>query len=125
MTRAVDFLPRAEREVEAAYSWYESQRVGLGAEFLLALDSVASHVARNPEAFPRVGALTRRAVMRRFPYLVFFVDEGDRVLIVGVFDGRRHPPVWGDRVREAIGSSLENRRSPYSNSVSNSASSSF
>jgi hypothetical protein len=27
-------VPEAERDVDAAYSWYETQRIGLGEEFL-------------------------------------------------------------------------------------------
>ena len=58
MTRRFIVSPRAERDVQAAYQWYESQRVGLGEEFLSAVEQKLSAVrafpeARDPAVWPR------------------------------------------------------------------------
>ena len=94
------FLPEVSREVETAFHWYERQRVGLGLEFLLAFDALIERVRRLPEGHRVVALRTRKALLRRFPYLVLYVVEPDYLLITAVFDGRRDPRRWSDRVRE-------------------------
>jgi plasmid stabilization system protein ParE len=42
----------------------------------------------------------RRALLRRFPYMLVFDVEEDRVTILGVFHGRRQPRDWTGRVTE-------------------------
>lgn len=96
----VHLLPEAERDLEEAFWWYERQRTGLGLEFLLAFDAAVEGMRRLPEVHELVAHRTRKALLRRFPYLLLYTVEAERVLITAVFHGRRDPRVWSDRVRE-------------------------
>jgi plasmid stabilization system protein ParE len=105
MIRPVDFLPVAQREVEEAFQWYEGQRPGLGFDFLLAMDATIERLRRLPEGNEVVALRTRKALLRRFPYLVLYALEPDRIVVTAVFHGRRNPIRWSDRVRERADSS--------------------
>jgi len=96
----VHLLPEAERELEDAFWWYERQRSGLGLEFLLAFDAAVESLRRLPEGHELVALRTRKALLRRFPYLVLYAVEAERILITAIFHGRRDPQGWSDRVRE-------------------------
>ena len=72
MPRQVVFRPQAEDEALEVRQWYEAKRPGLGQEFGQQLDILVARIAENPLAFPRVHSETRRAVLRRFPYAVYF-----------------------------------------------------
>lgn len=100
MSLAVYLLPEAERELEEAYRWYERRRVGLGSQFLLAFDAAIERLRRLPEGHEWVALRTRKVVLRRFPYIVLYAVEGERILVTAVFHGRRDPGRWSDRVRE-------------------------
>ncbi|MBK6939499.1 MAG: type II toxin-antitoxin system RelE/ParE family toxin [Planctomycetes bacterium] len=100
MTLPIHFLPEAEREVVDAFAWYERQRRGLGLEFLLAFDAAIEKLRRIPDGHELVASRTRKALLRRFPYLVLYAVEADRVLITAVFHARRDPRDRTDRVRE-------------------------
>lgn len=100
MRRPVQLLPAAERELEEAFWWYERQRSGLGLEFLLAFDAAVESLRRLPEGHELVALKTRKALLRRFPYLVLYAVEAERVLVTAVFHGRRDPQRWSDRVCE-------------------------
>lgn len=100
--RPVQLLSEAERELEDAFWWYERQRGGLGLEFLLAFDAAVESLRRLPEGHELVALKTRKALLRRFPYLVLYAVEAERVLITAVFHGRRDPRRWADRVREGV-----------------------
>ena len=42
----------------------------------------------------------RKALLRRFPYAVFFEVEELRITVVAVYHGRRKPHGWSDRISE-------------------------
>lgn len=90
--------PAAAGDIEEAYKWYESQRPGLGEEFLAALRSVRDRVLAHPEAFPVVHRATRRALTpRRFPYALFYRAYGDRIVVVACMHAKRDPRRWQSR----------------------------
>ena len=71
MTRRFILRPRAENDIQAAFEWYESQRFGLGDQFLAALRERLEAIRDFPDASPIVYRSIRRAVVSRFPYLIF------------------------------------------------------
>jgi plasmid stabilization system protein ParE len=40
---------------------------------------------------------TRRALLRRFPYAIYFRLLDEEIVILGVVHGRRHPRIWERR----------------------------
>lgn len=56
-----------------------------------------ARVQENPLAYPKVHGDIRRALLRRFPYCVFFTVEPTEVVVHGSFHGRRDPKVWQSR----------------------------
>lgn len=91
------FLPPAAQDVARALRWYERQRTGLGADFVEELARLLALVAASPSLFPVIHRGTRRALLRRFPYLVFFRVLEDSVIVVAVFHSSRDPRRWADR----------------------------
>lgn len=81
--------PSAEADVRDAAFWYESKREGLGAEFALELDALYERIAENPRQFPEISEGVRRALLRRFPYAVYFVIGDDAPVIVAVLHQHR------------------------------------
>ena len=90
--------PQAEAELVAARNWYNTQRAGLGHEFVDEVAEASAAIATRPLSFPKVHGEMRRAILRRFPYGVFFRTTTDEVIILGVVHGRRHPRLWRSRL---------------------------
>lgn len=95
--RRVVVTPAAATDVGDAHDWYETQSNGLGAEFLRAVDAIVATVQRTPAAFPAVHGRVHRALLRRFPYGVFFIESGSDIIVLAVVHSRRHPRVWQSR----------------------------
>ena len=95
--KPVIFTPPAEADVEEAFRWYEAQREGLGAAFRHALDIAVSALESNPEAYPVVHRNTRRILLPRFPYGLYYRQVGDDLVVVACIHGKRHPRVWRSR----------------------------
>jgi toxin ParE1/3/4 len=97
MTRNVIVRPEAAREIQEAFDWYEERGEGLGENFLRAADACLSAVQRNPSAFPIVHEQVHRALLRKFPYALFYVVEGDAIAVVACFHVKRSPVDWQRR----------------------------
>jgi toxin ParE1/3/4 len=91
---ALRLHPRAAAEIEAALAWYELQSGGLGTEFLRALEATFAKLLRHPEAATEVRPRIRRALLRRFPYGVFYARDEDEVIALAVVHARRDPSSW-------------------------------
>ncbi|SPF48066.1 Predicted plasmid stabilisation protein ParE [Candidatus Sulfopaludibacter sp. SbA4] len=86
--------PEAELDITEAYIWYERRRVGLGEEFLSSVDACMERIRRQPAIYPRVHEEYRRALIRRFPYAVFFESRETAVTVYAVFHTSRDPEKW-------------------------------
>ena len=92
------FRPEAAADLDEAVDWYESQRLGLGLEFLAEAQRLTERIASSPLQFPILYRDARRALLRRFPYAFFFRATDDSVLIIAVADLRREPSRWRRRL---------------------------
>ena len=64
--------PEAEADLVAARAWYEKQREGLGAEFILCVEEALQRIGRMPEMYAVVHRDIRRVLTRRFPYAIYY-----------------------------------------------------
>ncbi|WP_129781446.1 type II toxin-antitoxin system RelE/ParE family toxin [Peristeroidobacter soli] len=97
MSLTVRLRQAAEEDLAVATSWYERQRRGLGQEFLDQAMAVFNAIADRPLLYPLVRRNTRRALMARFPFAVYFRVEPDDIVVVAVMHGSRHPRRWQSR----------------------------
>ena len=93
MSHLVRIRPEAERDVRNAVSWCEEERSGLARELILELDAVYERLAESPHLYADI----RRAIVRRFPYGVFYLVTDTEVRVIAVVDMARNPSVWQDR----------------------------
>lgn len=97
MTVVVRLRPEAEQDLADAAAWYEEQRPGLGQRFLDEAQVTLAAIAERPLAYQLVHRTARRAVLRRFPFGIFYCVEPDQAVVVGIFHGSRDPNSWKAR----------------------------
>jgi len=90
----VHFRQDAETDVADAAAWYENQSAGLGAEFLDEILAACNIIAENPQIYPVLHRDTRRAVIHKFPFAIYYRVKNDLVTIVGVMHASRDPHKW-------------------------------
>jgi plasmid stabilization system protein ParE len=94
---AVVFTQAARGELIEAQDWYEGEASGLGRRFRQAIDTLAERMSANPHQFPIVFRNVRRALIRRFPYTLFFIVEDETLLVIACFHASRDPLQWQKR----------------------------
>src|SRR5262245_62317715 len=87
----------ARREFDDAADWYEERRAGLGAKFIDQVQQVFARIGENPQMYAVVHEDVREALVRRFPYAVYFRAEPDQVVVLAVIHTSRDPAVWQSR----------------------------
>ena len=97
MNYVLVFRPEVREELNEAHSWYESQKPGLGDEFLDCVDETVNLICQMPESYAVAYRDIRRAIIRRFPYAVYYRIVSSRVIVTAIFHGRRDPKSWQTR----------------------------
>jgi len=95
----VRWLRAAMQEARDARIYYDAQRAGLGARFSREVAATVRRVCELPLTWPEVDPPVRRALVNRFPYLLHYAVEGDTILILGVYHGKRRPISWRGRLK--------------------------
>lgn len=98
MSKTLTIRPEAEEELTQAFEWYESQRKGLGHDFLLCVEVGLARLSRNPEIYGKVYKDIRRVLIDRFPFGIFYIDNENNIVVLAVLHARRNPNTWRDRV---------------------------
>jgi plasmid stabilization system protein ParE len=97
VTLPVVWTPDANEDLLEARAWYDNIRPHLGERFALAVEATVEVIAEHPLQFPVVYRSRRRAGVWRFPYGLFFDVQGQRIVIIACFHGRRNPRRWRSR----------------------------
>lgn len=90
--------PEAEAEILEAYWYYEDREQGLGTEFRRAVEACLDVITRHPRAYATVHGEVRRALVRRFPYSIFYLMEERQLVVIACFHASRDPEEWRRRV---------------------------
>ena len=103
MNRLFRVEPEAAEELDQAAQWYEERRLGLGAEFLAAIDDSLYFIDRWPESGSRVSSLppelnVRRVPVRRFPHHVVYLVTETAIRVLAFSHDHRLPGYWRSRL---------------------------
>jgi plasmid stabilization system protein ParE len=93
----VEFHPAALQEAEDAQAWYEERSLLAASAFLRELSVAVQRIGETPNRYPAAEAGTRRILLDRFPFTVYYRATPDTVSIVAVAHQKRRPGYWARR----------------------------
>ena len=93
----VEFLSPANLDYVKAVDFYESERPGLGLEFIEDLERTVVFIGRFPSLGSPAPQNTRRVRLHTFPYALVYQVRRDTIWIVAVEHHSRQPGFWRDR----------------------------
>lgn len=91
--------PEADAELHIIADWYEEHVQG-GDDFLAAVIDAIDGIAAAPWRWPVVQGIvpsTRRRLLPRYPYSLFYRIDDEGVLIVAIAHERREQHYWRSR----------------------------
>ena len=102
--------PEAHEELLYAASWYDGEQLGLGEDFLDAVDAAVAQLLDWPSIAHVYSGWNREPVvhqgtMKTFPYQILYYIEDSlssiwkcNVVVVAYAHNRRKPDYWKDRI---------------------------
>ncbi len=97
MNYTISVSQRAQKEIAEAFLWYEDKQVGLGKKLLQLFDDKIAILQKNPNQYPAVHKSIRRALIKKFPYSIFYTVDSERIEILAFFHLKRNPIRWIER----------------------------
>ena len=96
MSREPHILTRATSEIADTARRYSLSRHSVDREVLRDAAQAIRWAAARSEALPEAAANVRRVRLRRFPFAIYFVVSGGRVVVLGLLPDPR-PARWWHR----------------------------
>jgi len=87
----------AELDLDAIQEWYALHEESLFIKFDKEFSACLKQIEENPLQFPVIHNNIRKAVLKRFPFSVFFNIKDERVFVLSVIHHKRNPKVWKQR----------------------------
>jgi len=95
----IRFLPEADADLADARVWYGLQRAGLDVELMRRIDETLQRISDAPRRFPLIHRHLRRAIVRQFPFAVFYEITGNEIVVFAVFHSKRNPNQLTSRLK--------------------------
>ena len=80
--------------MNAAFFWYQEEDSALAEGFFFEVRQVLVSLRAHPFRHREIRPGLRRALMRRFPYAVFYTISEAAIIVLGVIHVRRSPSSW-------------------------------
>lgn len=91
----IEYHPAIEAELVEIRDYYNERSLDLGTDFINEFERQILRIAAMPSRWMLVRGDTRRALMKRFPYVILFRVVGDSVIRVTVVKHERRHPAYG------------------------------
>jgi len=99
MNYRVEYRKEAQLDILEAIEWYEKRRKGLGDEFFIAIENEKHFIETNPYYYEDKYKGIRKAITKRFPYIIYFrIESSSTVLVYAVLHMKKSPMKWKRRV---------------------------
>lgn len=100
MSSPVRLKLSAVEDLADAFAWYETRSSGLGDELLDEVGHTVNSISRHPLGNAIAWKDIRRALVRRFPYSVFYRVTPHEIVVRAIFHNSRKPSRWKNRLRK-------------------------
>lgn len=96
-TKPLEIHPSALAELKSALSWYLERNQTAADKFAVELDRAMELLVAAPRRWPTGEHGSRKFVLRRFPFAIFYREKEAAVQVLAIAHGHRRPGYWKDR----------------------------
>ncbi len=85
----------AKEDLRKARDWYDEHEPGVSARLAHEMEATLQWLQRDPKLCPKVDA---RVHFKRFPYVLYYLLQGDIIEVIAVLHGRQDESQWKSRI---------------------------
>jgi len=98
MKGEVRFHEDAGAEYEAAFEWYFLRSEFVASRFVEEMSRAIAMISEAPKRWPMATYGTRKFLLQRFPFAVFYREIPSGIQVLAVAHGNRKPGYWKRRL---------------------------
>lgn len=95
--KRIEFHQGAIADVKSAVVWYKKRSPKAASDFIQELRRAVATIREAPGRWPIAKNKTRRFLLWRFPFAVFYSEQESVITIWAVAHGSRRPGYWSGR----------------------------
>lgn len=95
----VRFIAEARLEFLTEVAYYKNIETNLGLHFSMAVEAAVARALAFPLSGSPAVAGTRRILLYGFPFALFYLYDGNSIVVLAVAHTSRKPNYWGSRVK--------------------------
>jgi plasmid stabilization system protein ParE len=96
--KPLEIHPSALAELKSALSWYLERNQIAADRFAIELNRAMELIVASPRRWPEGERGSRKFVLRRFPFAIFYREKDATIQVIAVAHGHRRPGYWKDRL---------------------------
>jgi plasmid stabilization system protein ParE len=96
--KPLEIHPFALEELKFALSWYLERNEAAALKFAAELDRAMDLLIAAPQRWPAGEHGSRKFVLRRFPFAIFYREKQAVIQVLAIAHGHRRPGYWKDRL---------------------------
>ena len=97
MNYRVILSPDAKADISSAVRWYQRRDPKLAFSFMLEVLAIRRRISQYPYQFPLINGKVRRALLKGFPYSVYYSLDNRTISVIAVLHQRRANTLWLER----------------------------
>ncbi|TWP31586.1 type II toxin-antitoxin system RelE/ParE family toxin [Apibacter muscae] len=85
--------PFAERDLDEALQWYNTQQEKLGFRFIATVEDYFIRILQYPKSYPIKSNSNREAYIKKFPYVIIYglKESTQEIVIYRIFNTHQNP----------------------------------
>src|SRR5438874_1872718 len=91
-------IPEAALDVQSNHMWYENKQNGLGDQLVQEIEKTVQRVHQHPLRQPIIAHEVRRAPVNRFHFVVYYLIDENKVVVIAIGHQRRDQSFWLSRI---------------------------
>jgi toxin ParE1/3/4 len=96
--KPLEIHPSALAELKTPLSWYLERNETAADKFAAELDSAMDLLSATPKRWPTGEHGSRKFILRRFPFAIFYREQPAVVQVLAIAHGHRRPGYWKNRL---------------------------
>lgn len=96
--KPITYHPKANEEIDEAYSWYAKQSVRAADGFFEEYFAAIKKVGGQPKGSSPFLHGTERIILDRYPFSIIFRELPHKIQVVAVAHAKRRPGYWAKRL---------------------------
>ena len=95
---SIELSEEAEIDFDKSYEYYSEDSPKVADAFFKRVNLSLENIKQNPFSYPEVYKEIRKYVVKKFPFVIYYLIEDYSIKVIALFHTSRNPEIWNERI---------------------------